>query len=89
MFNYGVFTIMKPHEIRQKTLEDVKNDLLAAEENLRTVRFQLVTAQLENSSLLEKAKREVARLKTIIREHELGISKLSEPVTSAEGEEEK
>jgi len=80
---------MKPHEIRQKTLEDVTNDLLAAEENLRTVRFQLVTSQLDNSSLLEKAKREVARLKTIIREHELGINKLSEPVTAAEGEEEK
>ena len=50
---------MKPHEIRMKTLEDVKNNLLAAEENFRTVRFQLVTAQLENSSLLKKAKQEV------------------------------
>ena len=51
---------MKPHEIRMKTLEDIKNDLLAAEENLRTVRFQLVTAQLENSSLLTRAKQDVA-----------------------------
>jgi len=80
---------MKPYEIRQKALEDVKNDLLAAEENLRTVRFQLVTAQLENTSLLSKAKREVARLRTIVREHELGIKSLggSEPV--ADGEENK
>ena len=78
---------MKPHEIRMKTLEDIKNDLLAAEENLRTVRFQLVTAQLENSSLLTKAKQEVARLMTIIREHELGIRKLGEPVRVAEGED--
>ena len=78
---------MKPHEIRMKTLEDVKNDLLAAEENLRTIRFQLVTAQLENSSLLTKAKREVARLKTIMREHELGIHNLGKPVSAAEGED--
>jgi large subunit ribosomal protein L29 len=78
---------MKPYEIRQKTLENVKNDLLAAEENLRTVRFQLVTSQLENSALLKKAKKEVARLKTIIREHELGIHKLGEPEKTAEGED--
>jgi len=77
---------MKPHEIRQKTLEDVTNDLLAAEENLRTVRFQLVTAQLENHSMLKKAKQEVARLKTIIKESELGKYNLGEPATAAEGE---
>jgi len=80
---------MKPYEIRQKTLEEVRNDLRAAEENLRTVRFQLVTAQLENTSLYEKAKREVARLKTIIREHELGVRRLGEPERAAEGEGEK
>ena len=53
---------MKAYEIREKTLEDVKDDLFAAEENLRTIRFQLVTSQLDNFALLTKAKREVARL---------------------------
>lgn len=80
---------MKPHEIRLKTLEDVKNDLLAAEENLRTIEFQMVTSQLENTSQLKKVKREVARLKTVIREHEIGIHKLVEPVTAAEGDNSK
>jgi len=80
---------MKPHEIRLKTLEDVKNDLLAAEENLRTVRFQMVTHQLENTSMFEKAKRDVALLKTVIREHELGIRRLGELATTAEGENNK
>ena len=75
---------MKPHEIREKTLEDIKNDLLAAEENLRTSRFQLVTSQLENTSLLKKAKREIAVLQTIIRENDLGIHKLGGPVKVAE-----
>ena len=78
---------MKPHEIREKTIEEVKNDLLAAQENMRTIRFQLVTSQLENSSLYKKAKREVARLNTIVREHELDIHKLVEPVQATEGEE--
>ncbi len=79
---------MKAHEIRLKTLEDVKNDLLAAEENLRTLKFQLVTHQLENTKVIEGAKREVARLKTVIREHELGIHKLGEPATTTQGEAE-
>jgi len=63
---------MKLQEIREKTLEEVKNDLLAAQENLRTLRFQLVTSQLENTSLIGAAKKEIARLKTIIKENELG-----------------
>ncbi len=75
---------MKAYEIREKTLEDVKDDLSAAEENLRTIRFQLVTSQLDNVTLLTKAKREVARLKTIIKEHELGIFKLGELKLTAE-----
>ncbi len=78
---------MKAHEIRLKTLEDVNNELFAAEEKLKTIRFQLVTSQLENYSLLTKTKREVARLKTIIREHELGIHKLSGSVDMAQGDE--
>ena len=78
---------MKAHEIRLKTLEDVGNELFAAEEKLKTIRFQLVTSQLENYSLLTRTKREVARLKTIIREHELGIHKLGKPVDIAQGED--
>ncbi|HUT64107.1 MAG TPA: 50S ribosomal protein L29 [Anaerolineae bacterium] len=78
---------MKPHEIREKTLEDIKNDLYAAQENLRTIRFQLVTSQLENTSLLRKTKREIAQLRTIIREHEKGIHKLGDPLKVAEGED--
>ena len=78
---------MKAHEIRLKTLEDVNNELFAAEEKLKTIRFQLVTSQLENYSLLTRTKREVARLKTIIREHELGIHKLGEPIDIAQGED--
>jgi len=76
---------MKPHEIREKTYEEVRNNLLAAEENLKTVKFQLATQQLENHSLLGKSKREVARLKTVLREHELGIHKLVETSRVAEG----
>ena len=79
---------MKLQEIREKTLEEVKDDLLAAQENLRTLRFQLVTSQLENTSLIGMAKKEIAKLKTIIMEHELGKRVLTvSEVTVGEGEE--
>ena len=80
---------MDPREIREKTLEEVNNNLLAAEENLRTIHLQLVTSQLENTSALKNAKKEVARIKTILREHELGIHTLTVPDKVIDGEDEK
>ena len=68
---------MKAHDLREKTLDEVNNDLVAAQENLSTIRFQLVTSQLENTSLYKRAKRDVARLKTVLREHERGIRTLA------------
>jgi large subunit ribosomal protein L29 len=78
---------MNPREIREKTLEEVNNNLLAAEENLRTIHLQLVTSQLENTSALKNAKKEVARIKTILREHELGIHTLTVPDKVIDGED--
>ena len=78
---------MNPHEIREKTLEEVNNDLLAAEENLRTIHFQLVTSQLDNTSAFKNAKKELARIKTILREHELGIHTLAVPDKEVDGED--
>ena len=78
---------MDPRDIREKTLEEVNNDLRAAEENLRTIHFQLVTSQLENTSALKNAKKEVARIKTILREHELDIHTLAVPDKGINGED--
>lgn len=70
---------MKPHEMRERTLDEIRNDLAAAEESLRNLQFQLVTSQLENTSMIRQAKREIARLKTVLSEHELGIHTLAVP----------
>lgn len=79
---------MKSNEIREKTLDDIENDLLAAEENLKTVRFQLVTSQLDNTSALKNARKKVALIKTIIRELELGIHKVEVSVKTADNNQE-
>ena len=78
---------MKAHEIRERTVDDVKSDILAAEENLQTLRFRLVTSQLDNTSAIKRAKKDLARLKTVLREHERGIRTLYE--AGAGGGEEK
>ena len=62
---------MRAHEIREKTLDDITSDILAAEENLRTLKFQLVTSQLDNTSTIKRAKKDLARLKTVFREREI------------------
>ena len=79
---------MKAIDIREKTLDEVKEDLLTAQENLRNLKFQIVTSQLEKTSMIRQAKRDVARLKTIIKEHELGIRELAvaQIVTAVENE---
>jgi len=78
---------MKPQDIREKTLDEVTNDLLAARGNLRNLKFQIVTSQLDKTSMINQVKREIARLSTVIREHELGIRKLlvSKPTADVEG----
>jgi large subunit ribosomal protein L29 len=77
---------MKAREIREKTLEEIKDDLTAAEENFRTLHYQLVTNQLENTSAVKIAKRNIAKLKTILREHELGVHPLHSINKTASGE---
>ena len=73
---------MKPRVIREKILDEIKHDISAAEENLRTLKFQLVTSQLEKTSQIRITKREISRLKTIVREHELGIRAVGTPTVN-------
>ena len=68
---------MKAYEIRNMTLEEVRRALRDAEENLVNLRMQQALGHLEDPMSLRKARREVARLKTVLREHELGIRRLA------------
>src|SRR5579862_5880955 len=63
---------MKPGEYRQMSDEQLnlaQNELV---KNLFHLRFQSATDRLETPSEMLKAKRELARIKTIIRERQLG-----------------
>jgi large subunit ribosomal protein L29 len=64
---------MKPSDYRQMSDEQLELTLKEVVKNLFHLRFQSATDRLETPSEIEKAKRDVARLKTIIRERQLGV----------------
>jgi len=70
---------MKAAEIRALSTEDIQSRLDDARENYFKLRFQFATGQLTDHSQLRIARREIARLATILRERELAAQiKVSE-----------
>ena len=49
-------------------------ELRKAKEELFNLRFQMATGQLDNNRRLQVVRREIARIYTIMRERELGLS---------------
>ena len=78
---------MKSSEIREMGLEEVERELQDAEESLFNLKLQLATRQLDNPVSVRMARRNVARLKTILNEHYAGVRALAK-VEEAEPEEE-
>ena len=64
---------MKVEEIRTLGIEALAKQLEEAHQELFNLRFRLATRQLVNHRELPRVKKKIARLKTIMREHELGI----------------
>ncbi len=60
----------KADEIRQLNETELANRLADAKRELTDVRFRLATRQTENTAQLKNAKRQLARLLTIIQERE-------------------
>ncbi len=58
-------------ELNNKSVDELNNELVAAKKELFNLRFQHVTGQLENPVKLRETKRDIARVKTVIREKEL------------------
>ena len=64
---------MKVEEIRARSDEELAKQLEEAYQELFNLRFRAATRQLANHREIPRVKREIARLKTIIRERELSI----------------
>ena len=59
---------MKTQELRKLSVEELNKSLKEARENLFNLRFKHATAQLEKVSTLPAAKRDIAKILTILKE---------------------
>ena len=59
---------MKATELRELSIEELKNRLKGEEESLSNLRFQLSTSQLENPIKVRLVRKDIARLQTVIAE---------------------
>jgi len=64
---------MKVHEIRAMTTDDILRKLDETYEELFNLRFQYLMGQLEDHNRLTALRRDIARMKTILRERELAM----------------
>ena len=61
-------------ELRELGTEELTSRLREAKEELFNLRFQMATGQLTNNRRLRVVRHEIARIYTVMRERELGLS---------------
>ncbi|EXI87876.1 MAG TPA: 50S ribosomal protein L29 [Candidatus Accumulibacter phosphatis] len=59
---------MKVSELRAKTVDELNQELLALLKAQFGLRMQLATQQLTNNSQIGKVRRQIARVRTLLRE---------------------
>ena len=62
---------MKANEIRENTLPELNEQLAKLKEELFNLRFQHAINQLDNPTRIAAVKKDIARVKTLLREIEL------------------
>jgi large subunit ribosomal protein L29 len=59
---------MKAADLRELTAQELKAKLKELEEEVFNLKFQVASQQLENTARLKVSRRDIARLKTVMRE---------------------
>jgi len=62
---------MKANEIREMNPDELSNELENLQKKFFEIRTQAVTEKLEDPTQLTKVKRDIARIKTVIRERRI------------------
>jgi large subunit ribosomal protein L29 len=70
---------VKIFEIRELPEKELEKRMKDEEENLVHLRFQKATSQLENPMQIRNCRRDIARMKTILRERQLRAAVKTEP----------
>jgi large subunit ribosomal protein L29 len=70
----------KPAELRELSEEELVTRLREAKAELFNLRVQAATGQLDNNRRLQVIRRDIARIYTVMRERELGLSSAPDEV---------
>lgn len=65
---------MKAKELRNKSVDELNKSVGDLKTELFNLRFQLATGELDNPMRINTVKKDIARVKTVIRERELNIN---------------
>ena len=66
---------MKPNKVREMTDVELENELSNLKAQLFRLRFQSATNQLDNPLQIKSVRKDIARIKTVLRERELSSAK--------------
>lgn len=64
---------MKASEVRDLSPRELEQRLAELKEELFNLRFQLAAGQLDNPMRIRQVRKDIARVKTVMRERELGL----------------
>ncbi len=65
---------MKASDLRTKTADELKNSLMDLRKERFNLRFQKASGQLENTARARQVRRDIARIKTILRDMQQAAS---------------
>jgi large subunit ribosomal protein L29 len=63
--------VNKAADVRDLTTDEIRDQITQKQEELFRLRFRGATQQLENPTLIKSLRRDVARMRTILREREM------------------
>ena len=69
-------------ELRELSADELATRLRESREELFNLRFQVATGQLDNHRRLQVVRKDIAKIYTIMRERELGLSVAPDEVTA-------
>jgi len=67
---------MKKSKLRELNITELNEKLRECTESLQNYRFQLAMQQLEDFTVISKVRKEIAQIKTALKEYEIGIRKI-------------
>ena len=76
-------------DLRRLSGPELVDKLREAKEELFNLRFQAATGQLRNNRRLQIVRRDIARIYTVMRERELGLSEEPAAASAAEAQSER